>query len=150
MCAWPVLGKSVTEHNTVSNLANCSKHRSAQGITVVISPHYYYPSGHTRKNMLLGGLIATAAAGLPAAVAAQTTQGQAPLSNASKGTTHPLTAQLEDAKIPAIKPGTNTSFSQLKQINAGVLNVGYEEAGPANGSVVVLLHGWPYVDISRG
>jgi len=32
----------------------------------------------------------------------------------------------------------------LKQINAGSLNVGYIDAGPANGPVVLLLHGWPY------
>jgi pimeloyl-ACP methyl ester carboxylesterase len=44
----------------------------------------------------------------------------------------------------AIKPGTNTSFGSLKQIKAGVLNVGYAEAGPADGPVVILLHGWPY------
>jgi len=44
----------------------------------------------------------------------------------------------------AIKPGTNISFGPLKQINAGVLNVGYAEAGPASGPVVILLHGWPY------
>jgi pimeloyl-ACP methyl ester carboxylesterase len=48
------------------------------------------------------------------------------------------------AVLPAIKPGTNTSFGPLKQIDAGVLNVGYAEAGPADGRVVVLLHGWPY------
>ena len=48
------------------------------------------------------------------------------------------------ASLPAIKPGTNTSFGPLKQIDAGVLNVGYAEAGPANGPVVILLHGWPY------
>ena len=53
-------------------------------------------------------------------------------------------AQRVEAKMPAIKPGTNTSFGPLKQINAGVLNVGYAEAGPANGPVVILLHGWPY------
>jgi pimeloyl-ACP methyl ester carboxylesterase len=53
-------------------------------------------------------------------------------------------AQSAKPKLPAIKPGTNTSFGPLKQIDAGVLNVGYAEAGPANGSVVVLLHGWPY------
>jgi pimeloyl-ACP methyl ester carboxylesterase len=46
--------------------------------------------------------------------------------------------------LPAIKPGTNTSFAPLKQIDAGVLNVGYAEAGPAKGPVVILLHGWPY------
>jgi pimeloyl-ACP methyl ester carboxylesterase len=46
--------------------------------------------------------------------------------------------------VPAIKPGTNTSFGSLKQIEAGVLNVGYAETGPAGGPAVVLLHGWPY------
>jgi pimeloyl-ACP methyl ester carboxylesterase len=35
-------------------------------------------------------------------------------------------------------------FNHIKQINAGVLNVGYVDAGPANGPVVLLLHGWPY------
>ena len=45
----------------------------------------------------------------------------------------PAAAQAVGAKIPAIKPGTNTSFGPLKQIDAGVLNVGYAEAGPANG-----------------
>jgi pimeloyl-ACP methyl ester carboxylesterase len=43
-----------------------------------------------------------------------------------------------------IKPGTNTSFTSLKQIDAGLLNVGYAEAGPADGEPVLLLHGWPY------
>ena len=35
-------------------------------------------------------------------------------------------------------------FQTIKQINAGDLNVGYVDAGPANGPVVILLHGWPY------
>jgi len=41
-------------------------------------------------------------------------------------------------------PPGRASFDSLKQINAGVLNVGYAEAGPANGRPVILLHGWPY------
>jgi len=43
-----------------------------------------------------------------------------------------------------LQPDTHTSFAPLKQIDAGVLNIGYAEAGPADGPVVILLHGWPY------
>jgi pimeloyl-ACP methyl ester carboxylesterase len=38
----------------------------------------------------------------------------------------------------------SSSFGPLRQIDAGLLNVGYVDIGPAEGSVVVLLHGWPY------
>jgi pimeloyl-ACP methyl ester carboxylesterase len=48
------------------------------------------------------------------------------------------------APPPTIKPGTNLSLGSLKQIDAGVLNVGYAEAGPADGRPIILLHGWPY------
>jgi pimeloyl-ACP methyl ester carboxylesterase len=46
------------------------------------------------------------------------------------------------AKMGAIAPGR--AFGPLKQIDAGVLNVGYAEAAPASGRPVILLHGWPY------
>jgi pimeloyl-ACP methyl ester carboxylesterase len=39
---------------------------------------------------------------------------------------------------------SSTSFGPLKQIDAGVLNIAYAEAGPAGGPPVILLHGWPY------
>lgn len=39
---------------------------------------------------------------------------------------------------------SHTSFASLKQVNAGVLDVGYAEDGPADGPPVILLHGWPY------
>ncbi len=44
----------------------------------------------------------------------------------------------------AANTAPHTSFGPLKQAAAGLLNVGYAEAGPTNGPVVILLHGWPY------
>jgi pimeloyl-ACP methyl ester carboxylesterase len=41
-------------------------------------------------------------------------------------------------------PATTASFGPLQQVEAGVLAVGYAEAGPAGGPAVLLLHGWPY------
>ena len=43
-----------------------------------------------------------------------------------------------------VQPGADSQFGTVKQINAGVLNVGYIEAGPDDGPPVILLHGWPY------
>src|SRR5262245_15468164 len=63
---------------------------------------------------------------------------------AQLGMLAPANAQPGKAKLPEIRPGANTSFGPLKQIDAGVLNVAYAEAGPAGGPPVILLHGWPY------
>jgi len=52
-------------------------------------------------------------------------------------------AQAEPAK-QAGGVGTGNAFGPLKQIHAGSLDIGYAEAGPAGGPVVILLHGWPY------
>ena len=53
-------------------------------------------------------------------------------------------AQTTATQLPSVTPGTHTSFGPLKQIDASVLSVGYAEAGPPDGSPVILLHGWPY------
>jgi pimeloyl-ACP methyl ester carboxylesterase len=73
-----------------------------------------------RRRRFFGGAAATLAAvqlGLTASAAAQTSQ--------TSGT-------------PAPKTGS------VKQIDAGLLNVGCVESGPASGPIVILLHGWPY------
>ncbi|WP_425965304.1 alpha/beta fold hydrolase [Rhizobium nepotum] len=54
---------------------------------------------------------------------------------------------IANAQTPAaasVGAGWHTSFAALKQIKAGVLDIGYAEAGPADGAVVLLVHGWPY------
>src|SRR5258708_12085039 len=51
-----------------------------------------------------------------------------------------------DAKssLPVGSSDAPRAFAALKQIDAGVLDVGYAEVGPSNGLPVILLHGWPY------
>jgi pimeloyl-ACP methyl ester carboxylesterase len=86
--------------------------------------------GMSRRHFAMAGLSAGAALLAPSALLAEGIQ--------------PLISKTHAAVLPTIKRGTNTSFAPLKQINAGLLNVGYAEAGPANGPAAILLHGWPY------
>ena len=63
------------------------------------------------------------------------------------GTARPANAQTSEARTAdpaAVRAATNTSFGPVRQIKAGVLNVGYVEVGPADGRPVILLHGFPY------
>lgn len=56
-------------------------------------------------------------------------------------------AQFSRSSVASTQPSNSpaqSSFGPLKRIEAGVLSVGYAEAGPANGRTVILLHGWPY------
>jgi len=78
-----------------------------------------------RRRHLIGGVAAAAAL-------------------AQLGPSAPASAQSASPVQPAIRPGTGQSFGPLKQIEAGLLNVAYVEQGPADGSPVILLHGWPY------
>ncbi len=90
-------------------------------------PNRHTRSGRPSSRRLLGAAALTIAAGFGALGSAR----------AEPGDPRP-------ARLSAVKPGTNTSFAALRQIDAGVLNIGYAEAGPARGPVVLLLHGWPY------
>jgi pimeloyl-ACP methyl ester carboxylesterase len=82
----------------------------------------------TRRRSLLGtGALMLAAAQLGAS-----------------GSARAQSADTKSTTLPAVTPGTHTSFASIKQIHAGVLDVGYAEDGPADGPPVILLHGWPY------
>ena len=61
------------------------------------------------------------------------------LAAAQLGLAGPVQAQPRPAAA-----ATKTGFAPLKQIDAGLLNIGYAEAGPGEGPAVILLHGWPY------
>jgi pimeloyl-ACP methyl ester carboxylesterase len=50
----------------------------------------------------------------------------------------------KSAGATAVNVRTRGSFGPVKQVDADVLSIGYVEVGPADGPVVILLHGWPY------
>ena len=83
-------------------------------------------ANHNRRT-LLGGAVPTSKVA------------QMPASARSRGAANDAIAA-----APSIKPSADTPFGPLKQIDAGVLSVGYAEAGRADGPAVILLHGWPY------
>ena len=60
------------------------------------------------------------------------------------GSAEAVAGEARPAGARKSKPSTSNSFASVKQIDAGPLNVGYAEAGPADGRAVILLHGWPY------
>ena len=60
------------------------------------------------------------------------------------GSANAESTKTKSANAPKTKPGTTNSFAPLKQIDAGLLNIGYAEVGPETGPPVILLHGWPY------
>ncbi|WP_377704522.1 alpha/beta fold hydrolase [Pseudoduganella sp. UC29_71] len=76
--------------------------------------------------------------------AAALAMAQLGLAGAASAQAAPAAAGAAGAAAAGPQPGVAPSFGQLKQIDAGLLNVGYVEAGPANGAPVLLLHGWPY------
>jgi len=85
--------------------------------------------------------------GVGATAATAVSTGAASSAFASAGSTAGVSGGRPGAKapvIPTIAPGTHTTFSDLKQVRAGVLDIGYAEAGPKHGPVAILLHGWPY------
>lgn len=54
-------------------------------------------------------------------------------------------ASAQDAQAPAAASATaHSALGPLKHVKAGLLDVAYAEVGPADGPVVILLHGWPY------
>ena len=63
---------------------------------------------------------------------------------AAAGTAVAACAPTATSAPPAPSPSGNTTFRSFAQVDAGLLNVGYAEDGPADGPPVILLHGWPY------
>ncbi|SEF79649.1 Pimeloyl-ACP methyl ester carboxylesterase [Bryocella elongata] len=87
-------------------------------------------NGPSRRQFALAGISAGAALLAPRALLA--------------GEPGRATETWEHGPESSAERAIPTSFASLKQVNAGLLSVGYVEDGPAGGPVVILLHGWPY------
>jgi pimeloyl-ACP methyl ester carboxylesterase len=53
-------------------------------------------------------------------------------------------ARLGASSAERVQATSTNTFGGVKQVDAGVLNIGYADVGPVDGAAVVLLHGWPY------
>lgn len=84
----------------------------------------------SRRRFAIAGLSAGAAMLAPGSLLA--------------GGVQPISGEAQSGDQPTITPVSNATFHPLKQIDAGLLNIGYAEDGPADGPAVILLHGWPY------
>jgi pimeloyl-ACP methyl ester carboxylesterase len=84
-----------------------------------------------RRRRLIGAAAVTVAAAQFGMLGAARAQTQIP-------------DQTRASKELTMSAQNTSSFDAIKQINAGLLNVGYAEVGPGNGQPVFLLHGWPY------
>ena len=60
------------------------------------------------------------------------------------GTAAMLAAAAELGMVRPARASSNGSFDKIRQVQAGPLDIGYAEVGPADGRAVILLHGWPY------
>src|SRR3954471_3200988 len=102
--------------------------RTARSIQIsTVSGHMSEEINSDRRNFLGKAMMTIAAARLRTSEISASGIGETSARKASSGSS------------PA-----QVSFTSVKQIDAGVLNVGYAEVGPTTGPAVVLLHGWPY------
>jgi pimeloyl-ACP methyl ester carboxylesterase len=82
---------------------------------------------HRRRNLLGAATLSLLASQLPAKA----------LADAADWDALPERKRAANSAVPE-------SFNSLRQVDAGMLNIGYVDAGDPGGAPVILLHGWPY------